>query len=62
MPVMLHREDYTEWLDPAASAADRTKMLRPFPAEEMEAYPVSTRVNKVQNEDAECIEPRSEAG
>ena len=37
-------------------------MLRAFPAEAMEAYPVSTRVNKVQNEDAECIVPRSEAG
>ena len=32
-------------------------VLRPFPAEELQAYPVSTRVNKVTNDDAACIAP-----
>ena len=31
-------------------------MLRPYPAEEMEAFPVSTVVNNPRNESRECVE------
>jgi putative SOS response-associated peptidase YedK len=34
-------------------------MLRPYPAEDMEAYPVSTVVNNPRNEKKECITPVS---
>jgi putative SOS response-associated peptidase YedK len=34
----------------------------PFPAEEMRAYPVSSRVNNVKNDDAGLIEPAGPAG
>jgi hypothetical protein len=30
-------------------------MLRPFDARWMKHYPVSTRVNSVNNDDAECV-------
>jgi hypothetical protein len=32
-------------------------MLAPFPAEELEAYPVSTIVNSPKNDSAECVRP-----
>ncbi|MBE2223644.1 MAG: SOS response-associated peptidase, partial [Anaerolineae bacterium] len=32
-------------------------LLRPFSAEKMAAYPVSTRVNSPANDDAQCIVP-----
>lgn len=32
-------------------------MLTPYPAEEMEAYPVSTKVNSPAIDESECIEP-----
>ncbi len=41
-------------LAPAASAAD---LLRPFPAEQMAAYPVSAWVNTPAHNDARCVEP-----
>jgi len=32
-------------------------LLKPYPADEMTAYPVSTRVNDVKNDGPELIEP-----
>lgn len=55
MPVILAAVDYDAWLDPAA--ADGQTLLRSYPAEEMEAFPVSTRVGNVKNDDAGLIEP-----
>ncbi len=58
MPVILPPSDYDLWLtagevDPSRLAA----LLRPYPAEEMTAYPVSTLVNSPANDLAACIEP-----
>jgi putative SOS response-associated peptidase YedK len=58
MPVIIRPEHYAQWLD--ARRADRSAlapMLEQFPAEEMRAYPVSTRVNNVRNEGPELIAP-----
>jgi|SRR5882724_149418 len=55
MPVILDPADYDAWLtgsDPPALQ----KMLQPFPAQLMTAFPVSKRVNSVKNDDAELIE------
>jgi putative SOS response-associated peptidase YedK len=47
MPVILRPEDEEAWLDVKAnSAADVLPLLLPYPAEVMEAFPVSSRVNK----------------
>ena len=35
---------------------DLTELLQPFPAEELEIYPVSTVVNRAKAEGAELIE------
>jgi putative SOS response-associated peptidase YedK len=46
MPVILPGRAYKEWLDPSPrSPTDLHGLLVPYPAEEMEAFPVSTLVN-----------------
>jgi putative SOS response-associated peptidase YedK len=58
MPVILHERDYEAWLDPKNDGAEAlAKLLVPFPAEEMRAYPVSTRVNNTRNDEPALIDP-----
>jgi putative SOS response-associated peptidase YedK len=58
MPVILQPEDYEMWLDPDFDEREPlTSLLKPFPADAMEAYPVSRRVNKPSNNEPGCIEP-----
>jgi putative SOS response-associated peptidase YedK len=43
MPVILPDEDYDRWLDPKNEDVDALQgLLRPYPAEEMTAFPIST--------------------
>ncbi len=57
MPVILSPDDYELWLEPEFHGQGKLlEMLRPYPADEMEAYPVSTVVNNPRNETAQCIE------
>ena len=60
MPVVLDRSSYALWLDPDAPEEDLHRLLRPFPAEEMVAYPVSARVNSTAVDDPECEMPVAE--
>lgn len=60
MPVILPKEAYRAWLDPATEADDLKELLKAYPAEEMKTQPVSQRVNKtavnkVRNDDAGLI-------
>lgn len=58
MPVILPREAYAQWLDPAEQKPDQLQeLLRPYPAEQMMAYPVSTLVNNPRNDSPDCISP-----
>jgi putative SOS response-associated peptidase YedK len=58
MPVILRPDDYDLWLDPALrDAGSLSAMLRPFDAALMRRYPVSTQVNRVLNDDADCAKP-----
>ena len=58
MPVILHTEDYEMWLDPDFDEKEPlTTLLKPYPASEMEAYPVSRKVNRPSNNQPECLEP-----
>lgn len=60
MPVILDAEARDIWLDPNnQDAAILTALLKPSPESEMEAYPVSTMVNKPQNDTEECLKPIS---
>jgi putative SOS response-associated peptidase YedK len=56
MPVILPQNLYDEWLEPVPMTAERLQeVLVPHPAEGMEAYPVSTYVNKPVNDGPQCI-------
>lgn len=58
MPVILRPRDYELWLDPKVQEMERLKsLLRPYPVEEMAAYPVGRWVNRTENDDPRCIEP-----
>jgi putative SOS response-associated peptidase YedK len=58
MPVILEGADAAAWIDQGVEdAKSLVPLLRPFPADKMIAAPVSTRVNKVGENDASCIEP-----
>jgi putative SOS response-associated peptidase YedK len=57
MPVILSPDDYGLWLDPEVSDANKLhSLLRPYPPDEMDAYPISTVVNNPRNERSECVE------
>ena len=63
MPVILDPGDYDLWLDQQVQDPERLHpLLRPYPAREMEAYPVSRFVNKPANDSPQCIEPLPDAG
>jgi putative SOS response-associated peptidase YedK len=58
MPVILHPRDYAKWLDPSPQTPDQLKpLIKPFPAELMDAYPVSTLVNTPANDTPELVVP-----
>jgi putative SOS response-associated peptidase YedK len=59
MPVILAPEDYAIWLDNNScyNTARLEALLKPYPAEQMQAWPVSTRVNSPKHTDASCIAP-----
>ena len=57
MPVILPRDDYAQWVDPSLQDREALQpLLRPFPPEEMAAYPVSAFVNAPRNEGPQCSE------
>ena len=58
MPVIIPGKQQAAWLDPAnQDTAKLSKLLVPYPAGEMQAYPVSRLVNSVQNNSPQLIEP-----
>jgi len=58
MPVILEPGAFAAWLDtPPASAAALQPLLRPYPAERMEAVRVSSYVNGAAAEGPRCLEP-----
>jgi putative SOS response-associated peptidase YedK len=61
MPVIIAAEDYDTWLTGTPEQA--LTLLNPYPAEEMRAYPVSSRVNSPRNDTAELVtEVREQTG
>jgi len=57
MPVILSQESEKIWLTPSINESDLLQILQPFPADELESYTVSPRVNQVKNDDAYLIRP-----
>jgi putative SOS response-associated peptidase YedK len=55
MPVILHQDTYDLWLDPCMNNVQVvSELLKPYDAKSMRSYPVSTRINHVENDDEEC--------
>lgn len=58
MPVIVQKDLESIWLDPEIQdEKDLRKVLQPYPADKMEAYPVSKLVNSPKFNLPECIEP-----
>jgi putative SOS response-associated peptidase YedK len=54
MPLILPVAAYERWL---SEEPDPRDVMRPFPAEPMRMWPISTKVNKPENDDPSIIEP-----
>ena len=54
MPVIIAPGDYARW---RGDAPDPRDLMRPFPAGLMRMWPISTRVNKPENDDRSIVEP-----
>jgi len=62
MPAILRREDEERWIAGGVPSADELhKLLGPYPADDMAAHPVSTRVNSPATDDPSLIAPLEEA-
>jgi putative SOS response-associated peptidase YedK len=58
MPAVIPPEAFDRWLHPdETNVKHACALLKPAPDDYLEAYEVSTRVNKVANDDAENIAP-----
>jgi putative SOS response-associated peptidase YedK len=57
MPVILAPEDFGLWLSADADALAACALVRPAPENALEAFPVSTAVNRVANDDPKLLEP-----
>lgn len=57
MPVIISPDDYEPWLSAETKPVELQSLLRAYPAAQMTAYPVSTRVNSPAYTGADCIEP-----
>ena len=55
MPVILHPGDFDRWLDREVTDQPPIDLLRPFPADEMEAFEVSKDVGNVKNNSPELL-------
>lgn len=63
MPAIIATDGLDTWLRGNAKPAELKELLSPFPAAEMQGFPVSERVNSAQSDDAtlvERIEPSQE--
>jgi putative SOS response-associated peptidase YedK len=61
MPVILRPEDEEEWLDVSRTRFVKARsLLKPYPAQLMDAHDVSPIVNSAKYDGPECIQPVSE--
>lgn len=62
MPVILDPANYGRWLGEEECDPMRLlMMLKPYPADAMEAFPIGARVGNVNNDDSTLIEPLATA-
>ena len=56
VPVILGPEHYPWWLESKFEPDFLRILLRPYPAEDMDCYCVSSLVNRAKNDSPECIQ------
>lgn len=56
MPLILPRELEERWLDPKLSHTDIMRLMQPFGAEDMDAYPVRKDFSKLKSNDPAIVE------
>jgi putative SOS response-associated peptidase YedK len=54
MPLILAPKDYLGWL---GEEPDPRDLMKPFPSEPIRMWPISTRVNKPENDDPSIVDP-----
>jgi putative SOS response-associated peptidase YedK len=59
MPVILTPEDFDIWLTPGVDTEELEALLQPYKGK-LEAYPVSRRVGKASENDADLVKPIGE--
>ncbi len=57
MPVILGENTRWDWLDPEAAQTKLTKLLVPYPSEDMKCFAVSKAVNSPKNDQPEVVKP-----
>jgi putative SOS response-associated peptidase YedK len=63
MPVILPESELSRWLDAREHDPEKLRdLLCAAPEEELEAVPVSTRINSVANEGPECVQLEERPG
>lgn len=60
MPVILPKDEEEVWLDPTTSANELQVLLKSYPAKEMDAYPVSTIVNRANIDSPDLLKKVSQ--
>ncbi|MDA8369632.1 MAG: SOS response-associated peptidase [Nocardiopsaceae bacterium] len=60
MPVVVPRDDWATWLDPAAELADLKHVMASTPVRDFAIHQVSTAVNSVRNNGSELLRPVAE--
>jgi putative SOS response-associated peptidase YedK len=54
-PVIIAPEDHETWL--TGTPGHALALLRPYPAEQMQVYPVNAKVNRPANDTRESFDP-----
>lgn len=57
MAVIISPEEEDDWLDPGRGVNDALHLLRTYPDDELEAFPVNPKVGNVTYDDPSCIVP-----
>jgi len=60
MPVILPLGEEMEWLESEADAAK--KILKPYPAEKMDMYELTSKINSSRNDSLDVIEAKTDKG
>lgn len=55
MPVILKASDYDTWADNSSYSPELLELLKPYPAHDMVAYPISAAVNSPRNNRPDLI-------